>query len=97
MKRCNRCSFVRYCSHDCQKSDWRYHKRECTVLANEDWNYDKFKAGDHVYYGPVDQYTFELTRHRAKHSRKLSMFMHVEINLSVPHKLINKSERVEMM
>jgi len=26
---CNRCNRARYCSRDCQTSDWHWHKREC--------------------------------------------------------------------
>ena len=91
MKRCERCSFVRYCSHGCQKADWRYHKSECTELANDEWNYSKYKEGHVVYYGPVDQYTFELTRHCAKSSRTLRVFMYPEVDLSKPHKLVPHS------
>lgn len=29
MKMCARCHFVRYCSKECQKSDWKLHKQGC--------------------------------------------------------------------
>ena len=29
MKRCSRCKSVRYCSAECQKADWKNHKKEC--------------------------------------------------------------------
>jgi [histone H3]-lysine4/36 N-trimethyltransferase SMYD len=29
---CSKCSFVRYCSRDCQKNDWAFHKTECKAI-----------------------------------------------------------------
>lgn len=26
---CNKCQFVRYCGRDCQKNDWKDHKKYC--------------------------------------------------------------------
>ena len=28
-KRCSACKNIRYCSHECQKADWKKHKRVC--------------------------------------------------------------------
>lgn len=32
LKRCSQCKRVRYCSIQCQKRDWKYHKHECKHL-----------------------------------------------------------------
>ena len=32
-KVCSRCKGVCYCSRDCQKADWKQHKKQCKVLA----------------------------------------------------------------
>jgi splicing suppressor protein 51 len=29
LKRCSKCSVTQYCSHDCQKTDWKNHKKTC--------------------------------------------------------------------
>ena len=31
---CARCEAVRYCSHECQRADWRAHKPVCTAQTN---------------------------------------------------------------
>eukprot|EP00667_Euglena_gracilis_P009437 EG_transcript_9592 len=31
-KRCSACAWVKYCSKDCQRSDWTKHREICTVL-----------------------------------------------------------------
>ena len=31
--RCSKCKVVRYCSQECQRSDWRDHKEECGSLV----------------------------------------------------------------
>lgn len=31
LKICSRCKKVKYCSQECQKEDWRFHKRICTA------------------------------------------------------------------
>ncbi|KAL0701761.1 hypothetical protein Bca4012_057883 [Brassica carinata] len=36
-KKCSRCKSVRYCSANCQKSDWNSgHKRQCMVFQSSD-------------------------------------------------------------
>lgn len=33
LKPCNKCQTSPYCSRDCQKVDWKRHKKECPLLA----------------------------------------------------------------
>ncbi|KAI8939989.1 hypothetical protein NX059_003712 [Plenodomus lindquistii] len=35
LKVCVRCKTARYCDRDCQKADWKTHKKECSKLANQ--------------------------------------------------------------
>jgi hypothetical protein len=84
------CSFARYCSRACQASHWRCHKSSCADIANDGWDYRTYKDGHAMYYGPVDQFTFELARHVGKHSSNVNM--RPKVDLSVPHKLMNRSD-----
>jgi SET and MYND domain-containing protein len=34
LKKCSRCKFVFYCSKECQKSDWEFHKIECKGISS---------------------------------------------------------------
>ena len=34
LKRCSRCHFTRYCSVQCQRKDWDFHRFACSVVAN---------------------------------------------------------------
>ena len=85
MSRCMRCGFARYCTSGCQAADWHNHRSVCTELVNEIWDYFTYKEGHVVYYGPVDQFTFELTRHIGMTSKKV--YITPKVDLSVPHKL----------
>ena len=33
LKRCSRCQITKYCSIDCQKKDWDFHRFACSVVA----------------------------------------------------------------
>ena len=33
LKRCSRCHITRYCSEQCQKKDWDFHRYACSVVA----------------------------------------------------------------
>ena len=35
LKRCARCQFTRYCSEQCQKKDWDFHRLACSVVAKK--------------------------------------------------------------
>jgi hypothetical protein len=35
VRKCSKCKTVEYCGRDCQKQDWRNHKKVCTQLANQ--------------------------------------------------------------
>lgn len=34
LRRCTRCGVTRYCSRDCQRGDWKDHKKICAEMAN---------------------------------------------------------------
>lgn len=58
MQKCSACESVHYCSIECQRSNWKYHKTECfklnqiyfsdkaiqTVFNNKTFNKIKFYA-----------------------------------------------------
>ncbi|KAJ6470287.1 hypothetical protein C8R47DRAFT_1149259 [Mycena vitilis] len=33
LMRCNNCKYIYYCSRECQKTNWKHHKVECTEMA----------------------------------------------------------------
>ena len=35
LKRCSRCHIIRYCSDQCQKKDWDFHRFACSVVARK--------------------------------------------------------------
>ena len=35
LKRCLRCQFTRYCSEQCQRKDWDFHRFACSVVAKK--------------------------------------------------------------
>ena len=35
LKRCSRCQFTRYCSEQCQRKDWHFHRFACSVVAKK--------------------------------------------------------------
>ncbi|KAI0156770.1 hypothetical protein GGR57DRAFT_501158 [Xylariaceae sp. FL1272] len=39
-KKCSRCREAVYCSHDCQKNDWKTHKKVCARIANANTHLD---------------------------------------------------------
>jgi endogenous inhibitor of DNA gyrase (YacG/DUF329 family) len=40
VKHCSRCHFFAYCCKECQQNDWKYHKKECKHIANDDVKMD---------------------------------------------------------
>lgn len=36
LRYCSRCEMVLYCSRECQKTDWKRHKKDCAKLATEE-------------------------------------------------------------
>ncbi|KAL8618849.1 hypothetical protein ACOMHN_000856 [Nucella lapillus] len=45
-KTCSRCSAVTYCSKDCQRNDWKVHKKKCRRMENTELLVDLFGAMD---------------------------------------------------
>ncbi|KAF8169934.1 hypothetical protein BJ912DRAFT_933544 [Pholiota molesta] len=37
LNRCGGCELVRYCGADCQKSDWKRHKKICKIIKSLRW------------------------------------------------------------
>ena len=37
LKRCSRCHITRYCSVQCQKKDWDFHRFACAVVAKKSY------------------------------------------------------------
>ena len=35
LKNCAKCKGIMYCSRECQKQDWKHHKKDCARLAAE--------------------------------------------------------------
>ena len=35
LKRCSRCQFTHYCSEQCQRKDWDFHRFACSVVAKK--------------------------------------------------------------
>jgi hypothetical protein len=35
VRKCSKCKTVGYCGRDCQKQDWKNHKKVCAQLANQ--------------------------------------------------------------
>ena len=35
MLRCSKCKSVRYCSRECQRSDWKQHKLRCKEVSKD--------------------------------------------------------------
>ncbi|CAB9513372.1 repeat and MYND domain-containing protein 2 [Seminavis robusta] len=54
LKKCSGCSSLRYCSKDCQKSDWKRHKKECKRIKMDLEDYHKELQGSKVPTGFVE-------------------------------------------
>ena len=50
LKRCSRCHITRYCSIQCQRKDWDFHRFACSVVAKRS---DTVKALKLLLLGPV--------------------------------------------
>lgn len=85
--RCSRCSFVKYCGAACQRADWQDHKQVCADICSDNWNRVQYKSGHRMFYGPVDQYYFELIRHLGQTTPRL--FYSGPWDFSLPHKLMD--------
>jgi len=62
--KCGGCEFQRYCSSECQRRDWKTHKKNCTTLDSYNARWTTFrqdKRGKHYTFkkgvdGPIDPY-----------------------------------------
>ncbi|KAK8825090.1 hypothetical protein WA556_006379 [Blastocystis sp. ATCC 50177/Nand II] len=54
LSRCSKCRIIRYCSKECQRADWRFHKSECQIItaiaANEEKRTDPSGSPVEVSY-----------------------------------------------
>ncbi|KAJ3511104.1 hypothetical protein NMY22_g15755 [Coprinellus aureogranulatus] len=60
-KECSACHTVVYCSEDCQKADWKYHRAECGFKKTQSLS---GLAGHVRYRQPIRQYHALLAAHR---------------------------------
>merc|ERR1711981_1254564 len=44
LKKCSQCHLAFYCSPDCQKKDWKYHKGECAHVKKVSEDLEKLEA-----------------------------------------------------
>lgn len=73
LKHCARCRSARYCSKECQKKDWKTHKRSCTSPGatpapsqSEPQRHDPgFKAANHLHGLTNDGYLHKLPEKEA--------------------------------
>ena len=55
MLKCSRCKFMRYCSAQCQRSDWRAHKLQCDASL---WPRER-RAGRSHFFGMMNGYDYD--------------------------------------
>ena len=74
-KACSACKFAHYCSDDCQRADWRCHKRTCSPVGRADSavarSADHAEQWIHTAYGFGDVYSFCLWKHALSRVRNL--------------------------
>ncbi|CAG2107503.1 unnamed protein product, partial [Medioppia subpectinata] len=68
LKRCSKCLRMYYCSKECQKNDWKYHKNECPLLNHESLQYflsdDWMRFWFRLYLSVQNIPTFATEKHR---------------------------------
>ena len=55
MNKCSRCKFLRYCSAECQRKDWKAHKRQCDATL---WPRERRHGSSH-FFGMVNGYDYD--------------------------------------
>ena len=46
LKKCSKC---RYCGKTCQRIDWKYHKKECKLLATDKFKSNKIESTERLF------------------------------------------------
>ncbi|CAG2114599.1 unnamed protein product [Medioppia subpectinata] len=77
LKRCSKCLRMHYCTIECQKNDWKYHKNECPLFGHhviQDMIDDKFGAlWLRLYLSVQNIPTFATEKHRLIDGSEVSL------------------------
>ena len=60
---CGRCKGEYYCSKDCQKSDWKFHKRFCPKIATFVEKREKFEKNVDRTYEDEKEFEMDMKNH----------------------------------
>lgn len=76
LMKCSRCNTQSYCSRDCQKKDWKQHKKSCGQRGTSDGQQSSSTTGQAL--DPVDYY------HKVAHTVPEAKVLADSINLPLP-------------